>query len=166
MFMFSFRLKKTPLLVGGALLALALTIGALSFREAFSPQATPAEGRVATQVSVKLTGKTNDERIAFLTAHGWQVASEAIEILEVIIPAEFDEIYTMYNEMQLSQGFDLSKLAGKRCKRYAYRIENYPGAEEGVRVHVLVYKDKIIGGDVSSELSGGFMHGFAQPTKE
>ena len=62
------------------------------------------------------------------------------------------------------QGCDLSKYAGKRCKRYTYVIENYPGQAEGVRANILVYKNKVIGGDVCSVELDGFMHGFAQRT--
>ena len=43
-------------------------------------------------------------------------------------------------------------------------IENYPGQAEGVRANILVYKNKVIGGDVCSVELDGFMHGFAQRT--
>ena len=151
-----------PLIAGGVAFALALTIGAIGVRGRIWQEAAPTEGRV-TVSAAKLSGKTNEERIAFLATHGWSVSSEQIEILEVIIPEKFDEIYTTYNEMQIAQGFDLSNVAGRRCKRYSYRVENYPNTEEPVRAHVLVYKDKIIGGDVTSEIAGGFMHGLTMP---
>ena len=161
MFIFSFKVKRVPLIVGGALLALALAVGIVSSDNL--TKTAPAEGKISTSAKEKLSGKTNDERIAFLAGQGWQVSTEPLEILEVIIPKEFDDIYTKYNEMQQEQGFDLSGEAGRRCKRYAYRIENYPGVDEPVRAHVLVYKDKIIGGDISSEIAGSFMHGFTAP---
>jgi hypothetical protein len=91
------------------------------------------------------------------------VESEPLEILEVIIPEEFDELYTAYNEMQIAQGFDLSEQAGRRVRRFAYRITNYPGTQEPVRAHILVYRDRVIGGDICSETAGGFMHGFEMP---
>lgn len=106
------------------------------------------------------SGKTNEERLQFLRSFGWEAVNEPTEIVEVIIPVEFDETYETYNSIQKKQGLDLSKYCGRRCKRYTYDITNYPDKETGVRANVLVFSDKIIGGDVCSLELGGFMHGF------
>ena len=37
---------------------------------------------------------------------------ELWEVKEVIIPEEFDDVYSAYNEIQRSQGFDLTQFAG------------------------------------------------------
>ena len=76
------------------------------------------------------------------------------------IPKEFDDVFTNYNAIQKTQGCNLEKYAGKRCKRYTYVVTNYPGQTDNVRANILVYKDKVIGGDVCSLELGGFMHGF------
>lgn len=104
--------------------------------------------------------KTNDDRIAFLTTFGWEVSREAIEIEDVTIPDEFDDVYKQYNELQKSQGLDLSKYRGKSVKRYTYLVSNHPSGENEVYANLLIYKNKIIGGDVCSAKYGGFMHGF------
>lgn len=102
---------------------------------------------------------TNEDRIAFLASCGWAVKEEPLESQEVRIPTEFNEVYQRYNELQVSQSFDLTKYSGKRVKRYTYEITNYPTGEEGVLATILVYKKTIIGGDVMSSRLDGFMHG-------
>ena len=58
--------------------------------------------------------KTNEDRIEFLSQFGWEVKSEPIETAEVTIPAEFDKIFTGYNEIQKRQGLDLSAYKKKK----------------------------------------------------
>ena len=107
--------------------------------------------------------KENADRIAFLNQYGWEVVSEPAEIVEVTVPKEFDDVYENYNQLQKQQDFDLTKYKGKRIKRYTYEVTNYPDADAGTVVaNVLIYKDKVIGGDICSTQLGGFMHGFSQ----
>ena len=107
-----------------------------------------------------VSGGTNEERVAFLESFGWQVQTEPVETREVMIPAEFNDVYTAYNVMQQAQGFDLKPYAGEICTQYLYKIENHPNDPE-VYATLLVYGDQIIGGDVASTQVDGFMHGFA-----
>ncbi len=44
--------------------------------------------------------------------------------------------------------------------RYTYEITNYEGYEGTVYVNLLVYRNKIVGGDVCSADASGFIHGF------
>ena len=103
---------------------------------------------------------TNEERIAFLAQFGWEVDSEPLEIREVAIPDPFDEVYIKYNALQKEQGFDLEPLAGKVCRQWVYEVTNYP-AETPVRANLLVYEDRVVGGDVCSTALDGFMLPFA-----
>ena len=41
--------------------------------------------------------------------------------------------------------------------RYVYKISNYPNATEPVYATLLVYKDKIIGGDITDTAASGVM---------
>jgi len=109
--------------------------------------------------------KTNDDRVAFLTSFGWEVTATPLEIEEVTIPKEFDDTYSSYNELQKYQECDLSKYKGKKVKRYTYEVLNYPTGEQGVCANLLIYKNRVIGGDVCSSNFEGFMHGFAMPAK-
>ena len=105
----------------------------------------------------------NTSRVAFLEGLGWQVEEEAAEAEEIVIPLEFDEVYQNYNLLQQEQGFDLSRYCGRTMMRYAYRIGNHPSGEQDVRANLLVYKNRLVGGDVCSLRLDGFMHGLLPP---
>ena len=104
--------------------------------------------------------KTNDDRIKFLNSFGWEAEQTPLEEQSVIIPTEFSDVYAKYNELQKSQGFDLSKYSGCEVLRYTYRITNYPDSSDSVVADMLIYKNRIIGGDIQSTAMDGFMHGF------
>lgn len=104
-----------------------------------------------------------DDRSAFISGFGWIVDDEPVEVRQIAIPEEFDEVYNNYNEIQISQGYDLTKYAGRSAKRWTYIVRNYPGVsadEDHVRINIIVCDGKIIGGDVCSIKLDGFMHGF------
>ncbi len=113
------------------------------------------------------TVKTNDDRVGYLGTFGWTVSQEPTETIEVVIPNDFDDTYNNYNALQQSQGFDLSSYKGKTVTRYTYEVLNYPVATtDKVNVNILVYKNKVIAGDVTSTSVGGFMHGLAKPNSD
>ena len=105
----------------------------------------------------------NDGRVRFLTDMGWQVANSPTESGQVKIPANSSEVFDRYNKLQQSQGYDLSKYAGKMVMRYVYKVENYPGATEPVYATLLVYKNQVIGGDVTNTSATGTIQGLAFP---
>ena len=105
----------------------------------------------------------NDGRVKFLTDFGWDVTTSPTESGRVRIPEESGEVFDRYNMLQKSQGYDLSKYAGKTVMRYVYRINNYPGATEPVYATVLVYKNQVIGGDVTNTAAKGHIRGFKMP---
>ena len=71
-------------------------------------------------------------------------------------------MFSRYNDLQKSQGSDLTKYAGKTVIRYVYRVNNYPDATEPVYDTVLVYKNKIIGGDITNTAPNGTMQGIVK----
>ena len=83
-------------------------------------------------------------------------------MLEVTVPESFDKIFSSYNEIQKRQGLDLSKYKKKNVTRYTYKITNYDGYDGTVYANILVYRNKVIGGDVCSADVKGFMHGLAR----
>ena len=105
----------------------------------------------------------NDARVAFLKSFGWDVTTSPAESGQVRIPAESSEVFDRYNQLQKSQGYDLSAYAGKTVMRYVYKINNYPGATEPVYATILVYKNQIIGGDVTDTAAKGVVRGFKMP---
>ena len=104
--------------------------------------------------------RNNEDRIGFLRQFGWEVSPEEIESEQVTIPAEFDKIFAGYNEIQKRQGLDLSKYKGKTMMRYTYDVTNYPDYEGKVQANILVYRGKVVGGDICSADINGFVHGF------
>lgn len=96
----------------------------------------------------------------FLGQFGWEVKSEAVEIKDVVIPSEFDRVFTSYNEIQKQQGLDLSKYRRKNATRYTMEITNYGEYNGKVYANIIVYKNKVIAGDICSADMTGFMHGF------
>lgn len=156
MFIVTARLPKKKLLAGGIVLlcccAVIITAVALS------------AGGAAVSASAEAKGvRDNDDRVAYLTGLGWTVSSQPIATEELLIPDEFDDSYAEYLALQESQGFDLSRYRGKRVKRYTYEITNYPTGETGIQAALLVYKNTVIGGEVISPVSGGFLHGLERP---
>ena len=107
--------------------------------------------------------RSNQDRIDYLAAYGWQVAEEPIATQELLIPEEMDASYDEYLALQSEQGFDLAKYAGKRVKRYTYEVLNYPTGEAGVQANLLVCKSTVVGGEVLSPQLDGFLHGLAMP---
>ena len=102
----------------------------------------------------------NDSRINFLKGFGWDVATSPAESGQVRIPEQMSPVFERYNALQKSQGYDLSQYAGKTVMRYVYKVNNFPGATEPVYATVLVYKDQIIGGDITNTAAGGAVQGF------
>jgi len=97
-----------------------------------------------------------------LCSYGWEIIGEPT-VREVTVPSVFDEVYTRYNtDIQLKNGYDLRKVAGKSVTLYEFTVQNYP-SEDDVRASVLVYRGEIVGGDICSTRLDGFMHGFAPP---
>lgn len=132
--------------------AIALNFGQAIGREA-SASALPSPKGV----------KSNQDRIDYLSAYGWQVSEEPVATQELLIPEEMGDSYTEYLSLQNGQGFDLQKYAGKRVKRYTYEVLNYPTGETGVQVNLLLCKNTVVGGEVLSPRLDGFLHGLAMP---
>lgn len=105
----------------------------------------------------------NDARVQFLKNFGWDVDNSPTESSQVKIPEESTEVYDRYNALQKSQGYDLTPYAGKTVMRYVYKINNFPGATEPVYATLLVYKNQVIGGDVTDTAAKGVVQGFKMP---
>ena len=110
----------------------------------------------STTISPKAGSESKREE--YLLSLGWQVESPALSVENVLIPKSFSDVFLKYNELQLSQGFDLSKYAGKEVQLYTYRVTNHE-SRDTVLAELYVYKDKVIGGDIHSSALDGFMHG-------
>nr|MBQ4318223.1 DUF4830 domain-containing protein [Clostridia bacterium] len=83
----------------------------------------------------------------------------------VTIPSEFDKVFLGYNELQKRQGLNLAKYKRKEITRYTYVVTNYPDYSGTVYANLLVYRNRIIGGDICSADVNGFIHGFTSDVK-
>ena len=160
MFVYSMRAGTVRFfsIVVAALVGLAVLI-------AFVPELQPAaaEGVIAETETISFEKiRNNEDRIAFLAQFGWTVEATPIESTTVTVPKEFDKVFAAYNEMQRAQGLDLSACAGRTVERYTYAVTNYEGYEGRVLANLLVYRGRVIGGDVCAAESGGFVHGFSK----
>ncbi len=107
---------------------------------------------VAAQTPVDASRKAAE----YVMSLGWVIDETPIEKAEVDIPLQFDSVYNEYNRLQNQAGFDLTNYKGEKVTRYTFSVKNFDGAE-GVRANVLVYKGKIIGGDLMTVAIDGFM---------
>ena len=151
MFVMTTRVNKKKII--GLLAAAAGLIALLIILFGGSDTAATAAPSVAT----------NDGRVQFLKDFGWEVAASPVESGQVRIPEASSEVFDRYNALQKSQGYDLSKYAGKTVMRFVYKISNYPGATDPVLATLLVYKDQVIGGDVTDTAADGVVRGFKMP---
>ena len=136
-----------------------MVVAALVF---FVPQyeSTAAQSKVNYQ-----NVYSNSDRIDFIAQFGCNVNQTPIEEVEITIPAEFDSVYVGYNDIQKEQGLNLAKYKGKEVVRYTYEVTNYEDYEGVVYVNLLVYRNKIVGGDICSADSAGFIHGFEKDSE-
>ena len=107
-----------------------------------------------------ISAANNDQRVKFLTDFGWEVTSTPAETSQVKIPDAPSKAFDRYCLLQKSNGFDLTPYAGKNVMRYVYQINNYPGATAPVYATLLVYKNQIIGGDITDTSAKGQIRGF------
>ena len=127
-------------------------------------------------VLILLTGRTesgsstaqpalteNNQRVEYLRSFGWEVAEEPVETLQFLLPEKLEEPYLSYNELQLSQGFDLTACLGKQVERYTYTVTNYPERPERVQANLYICEDYPVAGDICCPGAGGFQTGLAFP---
>ena len=161
--MFIYSIKATTIkfavIIGVAMVSLAAII---LFVPEYTPRTTAAIAKTVSEYNFDKV-KTNEDRVEFLKQFGWEVDPEISEEVTLKIPAEFDKVMNTYNELQKKLGLDLSKYRGKEVTRYSYNITNYPGYTGKVTASVIVYKGRVIGGDVSSADVEGFIGTFQYP---
>ena len=100
---------------------------------------------------------TNESRIVYLASCGWEVDPQPTETQEVLIPEEMNDVFQKYNDLQRSQGFDLSRFSGKKVQRYVYSVTNYEGSADPVYATLLISDGNIIGGDITVTGAAGQM---------
>ena len=110
-----------------------------------------------------ITAATNEERVAYLEALGWQVEPQPIETLDLQLPEKLEGEWDAYAKLQKGQGLPFSEFAGQAVKRYTYTVTNYPEIPQGVQANLYLWGDQIIGGDVIFTGQGGCQTDLAFP---
>ena len=163
MFVFSLKARKLKAVALSLLCAVVLG-GALTF-------IIHGDGNGADLATASLAGrnvrfdgiKDAGDVEKFAQSLGIEIKVPALKSVKVDLPRVFDAVYARYNDIQRQQGFDLTKYCGKTVERYTYEMTNYPLAEEStskVYLTLLKYKDRIVGGDISSKDGDGFVTTF------
>ena len=149
MFVCSVR-ASTVKFFGVIVLTLAVLIGALALGSAAVEASAVAK--------VDFDGiKTNEDRLEFSAQCGIEVAGEPSESVSFTVPENFDKVIAGYNELQKSQGLDISKYKNKKVTRYTYEIDGYGDYSGAVNVNLIVYRNTVVACDVSSLDPSGFV---------
>ena len=131
-----------------AVLAFLLTVG--SYETVYAS----ANGREINYGGMK----TNEDRVSFIEGFGIKVNTDPVREESFTMPDDFDRVILGYNQIQKTQGLDITKYQRKRVTHYAYEVTNYDH-DGKVYVNLLVYKNRIIAADISSPADGGFISG-------
>lgn len=157
--MFVYSMKASTIKFFGVVtLSVIAMITLLMFIPTYEP-ATASSANSSSSINYSKI-KTNEDRIAFISQFGWTVKENPVEEQELTIPAEFDNVFCSYNELQKQQGLDLSKYKRKTMTRYTYEITNYPDYDGTVYVNIIVYRNKVVGGDICTSDVNGFVKTF------
>ncbi len=161
MFVYSVR-ATTIKFFGVVCVALAALITLIAFVPTYTGDGTAQAASDGAVSYDKI--KSVDDAAAFLKQFGWEVDMTTAQTVEVEMPESFDKVFSGYNELQKRQGLDLSKYTGKSVTRYTFTVTNYEGVEGTVYANVLVYRSRVIGGDLCSADVTGFVSGFEGQT--
>ena len=101
---------------------------------------------------------TTQGRVEYLAALGWIVDGATETLQSVVLPRTFDPVFSDYNDLQRSQGFDLRPYAGLECTVCTYFVTDYEAASPVVAV-LYLYRNRVIAGDIHTTAMDGFMHG-------
>lgn len=118
-------------------------------------------GQNGTEDIPQLSG--NAERVEYLRTWGWEVEPEPLETFQLLLPKPLSKQYADYNDLQQSQGFDLTECCGKQVTRYTYSVTNYPDRADGVQVNLYVCEGAPVAGDVIASGTDGFQAGLRCP---
>ncbi len=161
MFIYSFR-ASTLKFLGVISVTLVALIAIIAFVPVYA-EGIGATNNATTSGGVEISYdniKSSADAVNFVAQFGWTANGGKTETQKVTIPEEFDKIFAAYNEIQKSQGLDLSKYKKKELTRYTFEITNYPDYDGKVYANVLVYRNRVVGGDICSADVSGFVHGF------
>ena len=148
----------------GKFFLLITTVVAIVIVFAVISNSENAENVTPADSHLDYSAETQEEQISFISQLGLSVEENPSEIKEILIPYDFDQTYTNYNEIQKQAGLNLEFYKGCTAKKWTYTVTNYPGYEgkNCIKVNLIVYRNRIIGGDICSVELDGFMKGLTK----
>ena len=149
MFVLSMKTTRTSIATAAVIVLLLVAVMLLS------------RGAVATAGSVTVSDDAT--RREYIVSLGYALDEAAPTVQEILLPADFDETLAQYNELQKTAGYDFDEYRGKRLKCYTYAVT---GLSEDAVVHLYVYRNTVVGGDVSSTAADGFCRALAPPDSD
>lgn len=108
--------------------------------------------QIASAKTNSIDGSTNAKRTEYIKCLGIEPDDSNVSSKEITIPQDFNEVYKEYNRLQKKAGFDLSRYKGEAATVYNYNI---CGSDR--ELHLIVCKNKIIGGDIADISFNGKM---------
>lgn len=105
--------------------------------------------------------ETTDDRISYLASLGWKCDPASEDHREITLPEAFGGVMQDYNDIQIRNGFDMSRYAGKVCQQYIYKLTEHPGSLTVYAV-LYIYDGHVIGGDIHTAAIDGYMHGLCE----
>ena len=108
---------------------------------------------VRTSAINRIDGSTNALRVAYIKSLGLEVDETAVSVKEIVIPVDFSDVYSRYNELQKKSGFDLTRFKGEKATVYCYQLSH----NDEVNVHLIVADGGVIGGDIAETAYSGEM---------
>ncbi len=141
MFVVSVKTTGRRLCAAVATVALALSVLALAL---FLPK---------TGTAAAVAAVTADDQQHFLRSLGYATNGAPLSTEEVRLPDNpRDSSFVAYNALQLEAGFNLLLYGGKTVKRTAWSVKADDGA--AYTAHLYVFKEKIVGGDLTDPKTG------------
>lgn len=113
--------------------------------------------QIAAVSNTNPNAATNADRLIFIKNLGLSVTDDSPVVKTVNVPEVFYDVYNNYNVLQKKAGYDLSLYKGCEVMIYTYKIASPQNSADNCVVNLMVYKDRIIGGDISSVALGGVM---------
>lgn len=145
MFVFNFKLAPSKKL-SAFFAAASVAVAVICIICMISVQNKPLVSATCDELGrYSLKCENSEEEIKFLEQFGL-TPDKLDDRSKVVIPAEFNDTYKAYNELQKEAGLDLEKFKGKTAEKITYRLRNSK-AKSAV---ILIYKGNAIGGHITN----------------
>ena len=151
MFVYSFKASSVKMILTVCICILAVVAAIILLPDAGSSlNVNKIEGMKKLE---KIDAGKEAGRLEYFAALGYSVSEKPVSSCEEKLPKTLDAVTEKYNALQRSQGFDLSRYAGKKLNSYTYEIVSFPDGQTAAKgeclATLIVYKKEVVGADIS-----------------